>query len=92
MISVNGGLLVVLPLTKPAQPVIVTSDASDANKRNSSPKKGEQEDPGLVRCPPHRFNDLADAIAIFPPGFRAPAAGWFRGGEQKLGREQKHRF
>jgi len=38
----GGGLLVVLPVTKPAQPVIVPSDASDANKRNSSPKKEQQ--------------------------------------------------
>jgi len=44
MISVDGGggLLVVLPLIKPAQPVIVPSDASDANKRNISPKKEQQ--------------------------------------------------
>jgi len=63
----GGGLPVVLvPLTKPAQPVIAPSGASDANNRNTSHKKEEQEDAGLVKCPPVRFNNLPYAIAIFP--------------------------
>jgi hypothetical protein len=54
-------------LTKPAQPVIAPSGASDANNRNTLPKKEE--------CPAHCFNDLADAIAISPLAFLRGA--WF---------------
>jgi hypothetical protein len=79
----GGGLPVVLvPLTKPAQPVITPSGASDANNRSTSHKKEEQEDARWVECPPHRFNNLTDAIAIFPRrSFPALALGLF--GEKK---------
>lgn len=92
MLRVEGGGLVLLPLTKPEQPVIAPSGASEANNRNTSPKKEEQEHTGLERCLPRRFNDLEDAIAIFPAlAFLLRRLVHFEEGDE-LNREQQLRL
>jgi len=85
----GGGLPVVLPLlTKPVQPVIAPSGASDANNRKTLPKNEEQEDAGFVRCTSRRFNDLADALTIFAPALAFLPRRLACGKVQGLGRWQ----
>lgn len=47
----EGLLVVLVPPTTPAQPVIAPSGTSDANIRNTLPKRARQGDAGLLRRP-----------------------------------------
>lgn len=71
--------VVFAPLTKPVQPLIVPSDANNANSRSTLTKE-VHGGKGLVARPQY-FNNPTDAIPILPcPRFPVPGLGWSKRG------------